>query len=67
LASIVEVTESVGINPAAIIIRLAKPSKFGRLISFTPAASSRFNPVAEHSLVSELRERSLTAKAKSAG
>ncbi|HSB25420.1 MAG TPA: hypothetical protein VLE94_20145 [Burkholderiaceae bacterium] len=67
LASIVEVTESVGINPAAIIIRLSKPSKFGRLISFTPTTSSRFNPVAEHSLVSELRERSLTARAKSAG
>jgi hypothetical protein len=67
LSSIVEVTESVGVNPPSITIRLAKPSKFGRLISFTPTASSRFNPVAEHSLVSELRERSLTARAKSAG
>ena len=66
-SSIVEVNESVGINPQAIIIRLAKPSKFGRLITFTPTASSRFNPISEHSLVSELRDRSLAARAKSAG
>jgi len=66
LSSIVAVTESVGINPPAITIRLAKPSKFGQLISFTPTASSRFNPIAEHSLVTELRERSFAERVKSA-
>jgi hypothetical protein len=67
LSSIVEVTESVGVNPPAITLRLAKPSKFGRLVSFTPISSARFNPVAEHSLVSELRDRSLAARAGNAG
>ena len=67
LAEIIEVNESIGISPPAITLRLARASKFGRLVSFTPVASSRFNPIAPHSLVVELRERSAAARAKNAG
>jgi len=67
LSSIIEVSQSVAVNPPAITLRLAKPSKLGRLISFSPAGQGRLNLVGEHSLVTELRERSLAARAQNAG
>jgi hypothetical protein len=64
LADVVDVTESVGVNPPSITIHLAKPCKLGRRVGFVPIASSRFNPLASHTLVEELRERAQRARAK---
>ena len=66
LKNIVNIDTSTNVNPPRMTIRLAQPSRFGRLVSFSPKSPPTINPFAANPLVEELITRAHQARARGA-
>ncbi len=62
--NIVNIDISTNVNPQRMTIRLAQPSRFGRLVSFSPKSAPSINPFAANPLVEELVTRAHQARAQ---
>jgi hypothetical protein len=61
LRDIVKVDASLNLSPPLMTLHLAKPSKFGSIVTFIPAGG-RLNPFGEHPLAKEIVRRAEAAR-----
>jgi hypothetical protein len=66
LSDIMNVSVSTYPNPSRITLKLVKPGKFGKEITFAPAASSALNPLAKNQVADDLIVRVDQARSKRA-
>ena len=66
LANLLNVDESMAVNPPRMTIHFVKPTAFGKAVAFSPVSSRHLNPFARHSLVEELMLRAQSAREKNA-
>lgn len=64
LSDIMNVNSSVMVNPPRITLRLARPSKFGDEVVFSPARPMTFNPFARNAVAEDLIVRADAARVK---
>ena len=64
LSDIMNVSVSTSPNPSRITLRLVSPGKFGKEITFAPAAGSAGNPFAKNQVAEDLIARVDQARAK---
>jgi hypothetical protein len=64
LADIMNVSVSTSPNPSRITLRLVSPGRFGKEITFAPAASAARNPFAKNRVAEDLIARVDQARAK---
>ncbi len=67
LSDIMNVSVSTSPNPSRITLRLVSPGKFGKEITFAPAAGSAGNPFKKNQVAEDLIARVDQARAKRAG
>jgi hypothetical protein len=66
LSNIMNVSVAMYINPSRITLRLVNPGKFGKEISFSPAARFTLNPFAKNQVAEDLIVRVDQARSKRA-
>jgi hypothetical protein len=66
LSDIMNVSVSTYPNPSRITLKLINPGKFGKEITFAPAASSALNPFAKNQIAEDLIVRVDQARSKRA-
>jgi hypothetical protein len=65
-SDIMNVSASVMVNPPRITLRLARPSKFGDEVTFSPIRSMTLNPFARSAVAEDLIVRADAARVKRA-
>ena len=65
-SDIMNVSASVMVNPPRITLRLARPSKFGDEVTFSPLRSMTLNPFARSAIAEDLIVRADAARVKRA-
>lgn len=66
LSDIMNVNSSVMVNPPRVTLRLARPSKFGDEVVFSPARPMTLNPFARNAVAEDLIVRADAARVKRA-
>lgn len=66
LSDVMNVNSSMMVNPPRITLRLAKPSKFGDEVVFSPLRPPSLNPFARNAIADDLVVRVDTARVKRA-